>query len=129
MQPEESLYPEEWLRIAEKDLARVERMLADDDPEAAGFYLQQGLEKYLKAFLLSKGWSLKRIHDLETLLNDASVYNPSLGEFRLLCQEITGYYMVERYPFSGMTSLTNEEVKEALESAKTLIDRLISHTE
>ena len=53
---EESLYPADWLRIAEKDLGRVEQLLDIQDPEAAGFYLQQAVEKFLKAFLLSKGW-------------------------------------------------------------------------
>jgi hypothetical protein len=37
---EESLIPADWLRIAEKDLLRVERALRDADPEAAGFWLQ-----------------------------------------------------------------------------------------
>ncbi len=50
MPGEESLYPGDWLRIAEKDLQRVPRLLSADDPEAAGFYLQQALEKFFKAF-------------------------------------------------------------------------------
>jgi hypothetical protein len=41
MQPDESMYPPEWLRIAGKDLERVSRSLRDDDPELAGFCLQQ----------------------------------------------------------------------------------------
>ena len=51
MPREESPYAVDWLRIAEKDLGRVERMLEDDDPEMAGFCLQQAMEKFLKAFL------------------------------------------------------------------------------
>lgn len=39
MRREESLYPADWLRIAEKDLGRVEHLLSVPDPEAAGFYL------------------------------------------------------------------------------------------
>lgn len=53
MHPEESLYPADWLRIAEKDLNRAEYLL-EDDSELAGFCLQQGAEKLLKAFLLSQ---------------------------------------------------------------------------
>ena len=45
MPPEDSLCPGDWLRIAEKDLDRVGRMLGDHDPEAAGFYLQQALHR------------------------------------------------------------------------------------
>ncbi len=59
----ESLYPNDWLRIAEKDWQRAHQLLDEHDPELAGFCLQQAVEKYLKAFLLSKKWQLRRIHD------------------------------------------------------------------
>ena len=67
MPDEESVYPMDWLSIAERDLGRVGRCLRDADPEAAGFFLQQALEKFLKAFLLHQGCQLRRIHDLEAL--------------------------------------------------------------
>ena len=57
MPPEDSLYPADWLRVAEKHLDRLERMLRDGDAAAAGFYLQQALEKLLKGFLLLKAGS------------------------------------------------------------------------
>lgn len=38
----------EWIRVARKDWTRAERNLKDRDVEAAGFFLQQSLEKYLK---------------------------------------------------------------------------------
>ena len=65
MPPDESAYPADWARIARKDLSRVRKLLDVDHPDAAGFYLQQAMEKYLKAFLLSKKWKLKRTHDLD----------------------------------------------------------------
>jgi len=103
MRREESLYPADWLRIAEKDLRRVKTLLAVHDPEAAGFYLQQAVEKFLKAFLLSKGWELERIHDLEALLNRALVYDHSLEEFRSVCQKVTAFY------FDGAIPLCSSE--------------------
>ena len=39
MPPEESRYAADWLRIAERDLRRVELLLNARDPEAAGFFL------------------------------------------------------------------------------------------
>jgi len=44
MEFEDSVDPIKWLRIAEKDLIRVDRALDDDDAEAAGFWLQQAVE-------------------------------------------------------------------------------------
>lgn len=76
-----------------RDLGRVDHLLNVQDPEAAGFFLQQAVEKFLKAFLLSRGWELQRIHDLETLLNVVLAYDPSLEPFRSACQKITGFYI------------------------------------
>ena len=44
---------DDWLKIARKDWQRIGRNLRAHDLEAAAFFLQQSLEKYLKAFLLS----------------------------------------------------------------------------
>lgn len=64
MPREESHYPQDWLKVADKDWRRMGQALDDGDPEEAGFWLQQALEKFLKAYLLSKGWTLRKIHDL-----------------------------------------------------------------
>lgn len=50
MPHEESPYPADWIRIAEKDLGRVDGLLEKHDPELAGFCLQQAVEKFLKRF-------------------------------------------------------------------------------
>ncbi len=121
---EESLYPADWLRIAERDLQRIEILLGEHDPEGGAFYLQQALEKFLKAFLLAKGWNLRRIHNLEALLDEAIVHDPALEQFRGACEKITKYYLLERYPFSTESRLTETEVRDSLEAARGLIDIL-----
>jgi len=124
MRPEEWRYPREWLRLAERDLSRVSRCLRDHDTGAAGFFLQQALEKFLKAFLLARGWKLRRIHDLEALLDDALAHDPSLERFRPLCQEVTGYYLAERYPLPGVSGPDEAQVQSALAAAEPLVRRL-----
>lgn len=124
MQHDESLYPADWLLIAEKDLKRVERILNEDDPEMAGFYLQQAVEKFLKAFLLSYGWQLRRIHNLDALLDDSLTYDASLEEFRDVCQKITAFYVVERYPFVVESGITEEDVRTSFEQVKGLIEKI-----
>ena len=120
----ESRYPNEWLALAEKDLQRVTRSLRDKAPELAAFCLQQAVEKFLKAYLLSKGWKLRRIHDLEALLDDAIAYDSSLDQFRNACQKITNYYVVERYPLTVEAEFTLDEVRTSLEAAGQLIEKL-----
>jgi HEPN domain-containing protein len=124
MTPKESRYPNDWLALGEKDLLRVTRSLRDKDPELAAFCLQQAVEKFLKAYLLSKGWKLRRIHDLEALLDDAVAYDPSLDQFRNSCQKITNYYVVERYPLAVEAEFTADEVRTSLEAAGELIEKL-----
>ena len=128
MPAEESRYPADWLRLAEKDLKRVARALRDDDPELAGFCLQQAVEKFLKAFLLANGWKLKRIHDLGRLLDEARTYDPDLSRFRNLCQRITDYYVVERYPLIPDAGPSIEEVQRSLEAARDLVEKIRNAT-
>ena len=124
MSGEESSYAADWRRLAERDLARVGRLLDQDDPALAGFCLQQAVEKFLKAFLLSRDWHLKRLHNLDALLDDAVVYDTSLENFRSVCQKITAFYFVERYPFVVDTGITHEDVQSALEQVRELITKL-----
>ena len=116
----ESTYSADWLQIASDDFQRVPRRLAEGDSADAAFHLQQALEKYIKGFLLSKGWKLERIHDLRALLEEASRYEPGLKKFRRLCAEVTAYYIQERYPFFGARP-SCEEVETNLEHAQELV--------
>lgn len=91
-------YPDEWFAKAEQDLARVQRRLDEGDTEDAAFHLQQAVEKALKGYLLARGWKLRKIHDVEALLDEAVAGNAALEIFRVLCQQVSGYYLIERYP-------------------------------
>ncbi len=120
----ESLLPEDWKKIARKDWDRVKRNLRDRDSEAAGYFLQQSLEKYLKAFLLQHGWRLRKIHALHDLLTDAVVHNPTLETFRELCERVSGYYFVDRYPPLIPSELTYEDVEGDRIEAKRFIQTM-----
>ncbi|MBI5886596.1 MAG: HEPN domain-containing protein [Deltaproteobacteria bacterium] len=108
-----------WLEKADMDLRRVSLRLEEGDKDDAAFHLQQAIEKYLKAFLLAKGWQLRKVHDLEALLDEAIRYAPSLEKFRSVCAEVTGYYMVERYP-SFVEGPSIREISAGLKKAGNL---------
>ena len=113
----ESSVFEDWIEIARKDTKRVRRNLRDRDVEAAAFFLQQSLEKYLKAFLLTHKWKLRKIHELDALLDDAAKYNPYLESFRDLCERVSGYYLADRYPPLGNLGLTAQDIRRDLREA------------
>ncbi len=116
-----SVIPEDWKKIARKDFERAKKNLREGDIEASAFWLQQSLEKYLKGFLLQHGWKLRKIHELHDLLSDAVNYEPSLEKFRTLCERVSGYYLIERYPMPVPTELTREDIEKDLGEAKEFI--------
>lgn len=116
-------YPREWIQKAAEDFRRVPRRLAEGDIDDAAFHLQQALEKYLKGFLLSQGWTLKKVHDLEALLDDAVTYDRQLEEYRPLVQQVTGYYLIERYP-TVEEGPTKADVRSAYQRAQRLVKGL-----
>ena len=120
----DSLYSQDWKIIAAKDLERVSRTLREDDLEAAAFFLQQALEKYLKAFLLVQGWKLEKIHVLPALLDCAVQYDPHLESFRELCERVADYYITERYPQMVSLGLESEDLEKDLKEANQFIQAM-----
>ena len=124
MQYRESVYPNDWFRIGDQELVRAKNLFELEDFIGAGFNIQQSIEKYLKGYLLSKGWKLKRIHDLEILINEAILYESSFEEFRTECQKITEYYLEDRYPFVISSDLSEEDITDSLKIAENIITRI-----
>ncbi len=84
------------------------------------FIYNKRWKKHLKGYLLYNGWKLRRIHNLETLLNSALIYDPHLEQFRSACQKITQYYVEERYPFLEGADLSCEEIRASLQEYQVL---------
>lgn len=119
----DSLIPTDWYAKAEEDL-RAAKALMDDKVRlygVAAFHIQQALEKYMKGFLLSKGWTLQRIHDLTKLLNDVTGYEPGLTKYRPLCIRVTEFYFESRYPLFPMSVAIEKEVRQMLTEAEQFI--------
>jgi HEPN domain-containing protein len=128
MSREEAESPSDWVDIAEKDWERAHR-LWNKDPELAGFCLQQAVEKFLKGFLLAHEWELRRIHGLDALLDDAVSYDPDLESYRSICQRISAFYLIERYPTARDAQITRQDVRNAIDRVQGLVDRIREHLE
>jgi len=117
----DSLIPSEWFAKADDDIRAAELLLAHNGPlSIASFHVQQAVEKYLKGYLLSTGWSLARIHDLEALVEEASARDRDFVPFLTACQRITEYYIESRYPLGLTSTLTREEIAASLEVSRQL---------
>jgi hypothetical protein len=64
---------------------------------------------------------------LEPLLNEALTYDASFEQYRPVLQKITGFYFVERYPFTLDAGLTEQDIQVAFDQVKTLINSLRVH--
>jgi HEPN domain-containing protein len=109
-------------------MKRVDALLAISDEEGAGFHLQQAAEKYLKGFLLGRGWQLKRTHDLEDLIDDAVQFDAHFETFREECRFSGEFYVSERYPFPLASVPSRQEFDATMEKIKEMIAYIIQQT-
>lgn len=95
----------EWVQRAENDFKTIEAVILLEDPpwEVAAFHAQQAVEKYLKAFLLNRGWQLRKTHDLIDLLSSCVKYDTTLQSLAPQCQELNPYVLSGRYPMATVT--------------------------
>jgi HEPN domain-containing protein len=113
------LLTREWIEKAENDwgsLLREIRARKNPNYDAACFFAQQCVEKYIKARLVEANVYFKKVHDLAYLLGLAAKIEPLWmayeQEFRLL----TDYAVEFRYP--GM-SADLELARNALKICKS----------
>jgi HEPN domain-containing protein len=109
-----------WLKKAESDLKAAKYLLEvrESPTDVICFHCQQAVEKYFKAFLTYKNIRVKKIHDLEAILNLCIEQDK---EFKNLDKEKISnlsYFAVEiRYP-DEVYMPTESESKEYFEIAK-----------
>ena len=92
------------------------------------FLTHQAIEKYLKGYLIFHGWKLKKMHDIETLLVEATKYNESFMEFLDLGRKITAFYYENRYPPGPPSEVSEEEAEEIINSAERIINKIKADT-
>ena len=116
----ESQPPADWFAQGDMDIQAADILLAQDGPlPVVAFHVQQAVEKYLKGFLISKGWPLRRIHDVEILIQEAIAQDADFASFLAPCQRITEYYIETRHPLGIHTLLQVKTVKADLETARS----------
>jgi len=110
----------EWVKKAENDFkvaSLILRRRKDMVPDAACFFCQQCIEKYLKAHLLEAGIAFPRTHDLLQLLNACVQIEPLWSAYAKVVDAMSDYAVDFRYPGHSATS---REAKVALSHCKLL---------
>lgn len=111
-----------WWSYAEGDLRLAQQGLRGANPpyHTICFLAQSAGEKFLKAYLISKGWELKKTHDLVELLKYCSTYHPVFVTLTDEAALLNDYITAGQYPARMLLSITHDEALEAVLSAKKL---------
>jgi HEPN domain-containing protein len=106
----------EWLKFADENFAVAGHELERDAAACRTicFLCQEAAEKYLKAYLISKGWELKKTHDIVELLEYCSDYDDDFDQLVEAGRILNDYIIEGRYP--GDISFENIEIVQAQEA-------------
>ena len=110
----------EWVQKAENDFTVASQILRRRKhrmPDAACFFCQQCVEKYLKARMVEAGVPFPKTHDLFLLVNLASKLEPQWVAFASAAKAITNYAVDFRYPGH---SATLREARSALKHCRII---------
>ncbi len=113
--------PQSWLAKARNDLQCIRNnLIAATIPwDTVAFHAQQAAEKMLKAFLVSRGQTVPRTHDLGRLLGECLVAGAPLSALSADCDLLTPYAVVMRYP--GLQPDVDEhEARKAVDAANRI---------
>jgi HEPN domain-containing protein len=108
----------EWIRYAEVDLFVARSLNFPGSASVVAFHSQQAAEKFFKAFLIFKGQSPKKIHDLLLLESECRVLDQSLPKLASECMLLTPFATSARYP--GLAEPTDTEVRAIVSAAERI---------
>lgn len=116
----------EWLNKADEDFWFATANLRDGSEFFAQicFHYHQAAEKYLKAFIVSKGLPCNKVHDLVNLLETCAAVDDSLRQLKADCILLNAAYIETRYPVHWPTNYSRETAEEEAVAAGN-ISRMI----
>ncbi|MBC8234096.1 HEPN domain-containing protein [bacterium] len=128
--PEKVKFIKDWLSFARENLlfAKAGMKEAFSPYHTICFMCHGSAEKYLKAFLLWKGWELKRTHDLSELLDFCCEYDASFEHLFPECELLNEYITEGRYPGDlPFESIGEYNAKEAIEAAEKIEEHVLKN--
>lgn len=120
--------PEEWMKYAAENLQVAKHEIEHKVPayHTICFLCRESAEKFLKAYLISKGWALKKTHDIVELLEYCSDYDK---EFELLVEDgtvLNDYIANGRYPGDiAFEEIGLKQAKKVIEKAERIKEFVI----
>lgn len=118
---------EEWFERGRHDIETAQLLYAEHGyTDAIAYHIQQGLEKYLKGYLVLHGKKPPKIHELDALLNRIAAFDNSFDDSLELCEKVSRYYIEDRYPPGPPVEYEFNEIGRDLDEARELIGRILA---
>lgn len=118
--------PADWLFFAREDVEAI-RLLAEREISyhVCQSKLAEALEKLLKADLVSRGWFLEKVHDLQKLMDELAARSSDIVErAQPLAEALAEAYFSDRYPGFDLDEPDWPELKRQLSEVRDLLDHL-----
>jgi HEPN domain-containing protein len=117
---------DDWHRFAGEDLSAARQLMVSGMfHHQACLLCQQSTEKYLKAYLLSKGWRLVKTHELSALVAVCCTHDNGFEDLYSSCELLNKYVVAGRYPGDlPFESTTSGDVKQAIDAA-AIIEKFV----
>lgn len=91
--------PADWFYLASDRLRTADLVWNAEGLTASGIeLLQEAVERYLKGYLVAKGWKLIKTHDLSVLVSEAISHDAHFKAFIPLADELTRDFFAQHYP-------------------------------
>ena len=91
--------PADWFYLADDRLHAADLLWKTGGLTPSGIeLLQAAAERYLKGYLIAKGWHLIKTHDLEELVAKAASFDQSFSRFVRFAEELTEDFFAQHYP-------------------------------
>ncbi|HYE33029.1 MAG TPA: HEPN domain-containing protein [Methylomirabilota bacterium] len=118
--------PKDWFAFGAERLAAADLLHKHHGVTATGIEtLQESVERFLKGYLIARGWALVKTHDLPRLLREAAEHEPKFAKYRSFAAELTEDFFAQHYPGEDTTHV-GENYEDLRAQAGELIDLIRS---
>ena len=122
--------PQDWFLLAGERLSAADVLFAQSGSTYSGIeILHEAIERYLKGFLIAKGWRLRKVHDLTLLNDEAQKFEPRFSTFDDLCESLTEQFWAQHYPGGDLSTVgaDYDVLRQQTGELVTLIDASIQN--
>ena len=121
--------PADWLRSARSRMHSADLLHPiEGATESVIELMQEAAERFLKAYLIERGWKLRKIHDLGALVAEAVTLDSRFSAFEDFADSLTDQFWAQHYPGGDLDEVGQDypALRKSLGEMITLIEAAAS---